>query len=180
MLATLRRIADLLDRSRRTTSATDRRLAELIDLLWLTDELRTGKPTPVDEARAVTYYLDQLARSVLPELLDDLDAQLRRVGIVPPPDLRPIRLGTWVGGDRDGNPNVSSTVTMDALRLYADRALALPDRGRRRAHRGALGLDPDRRRSPASSTRSLADRPGGAAATSTTASSGSTRRSRTG
>ncbi len=56
----------------------DRRLAELIDLLWLTDELRTGKPTPVDETRAVTYYLDQLARTVLPGVLDDLDAAAAR------------------------------------------------------------------------------------------------------
>ncbi len=119
VLATLRRVADQLT----DPAATDRRLAELIDLLWLTDELRTGKPTPVDETRAVTYYLDQLARTVLPGVLDDLDAQLRSAGLEPPPDLRPIRLGTWVGGDRDGNPNVSSTVTMDALRLYADRAL---------------------------------------------------------
>ena len=119
VLATLRRVADQLT----DPEATDRRLAELIDLLWLTDELRTGKPTPVDETRAVTYYLDQLARTVLPGVLDDLDAQLRRADLEPPPDLRPIRLGTWVGGDRDGNPNVSSSVTMDALRLYADRAL---------------------------------------------------------
>ncbi len=122
VLATLRRIADLLV-SDGDPAVVERRLAELIDVLWLTDELRTGKPTPVDEARAVTYYLDQLARSVLPDLLDDLDAQLRRVGLVPPADTPPIRLGTWVGGDRDGNPNVSSDVTMDALRLYADRAV---------------------------------------------------------
>ena len=122
VLANLRRIAELLT-STGEEEVVQRRLAELIDVLWLTDELRAGKPTPVDEARAVTYYLDQLARAVLPELLDDLDTQLRRVGIVPPPDARPIRLGTWVGGDRDGNPNVSGAVTMDALRLYADRAL---------------------------------------------------------
>jgi phosphoenolpyruvate carboxylase len=131
VLATLRRVADLLvpdpitaqPRIEYGVAATDRRLAELIDLLWLTDEIRTGKPTPVDETRAVTYYLDQLARTVLPGVLDDLDAQLRSAGIEPALELRPIRLGTWVGGDRDGNPNVSPTVTMDALRLYADRAL---------------------------------------------------------
>ena len=131
VLATLRHVAELLvadplaaaAKVDLETSAADRRLAELIDLLWLTDELRTAKPTPVDEARAVTYYLDQLAHAVLPGVLDDLDAQLRSAGIEPAPGLRPIRLGTWVGGDRDGNPNVSSAVTMDALRLYADRAL---------------------------------------------------------
>ena len=98
VLATLRRIAELLvadplssaPKVDLETSATDRRLAELIELLWLTDELRTGKPTPVDEARAVTYYLDQLAHAVLPGVLDDLDAQLRSAGIAPragpPPD----------------------------------------------------------------------------------------------
>jgi phosphoenolpyruvate carboxylase len=134
VLTTLRHIAELLVADPLSsaakvdleTSATDSRLAELIELLWLTDELRTAKPTPVDEARAVTYYLDQLAHAVLPGVLDDLDAQLRSAGIEPAEGLeniRPIRLGTWVGGDRDGNPNVSSAVTMDALRLYADRAL---------------------------------------------------------
>ena len=145
VLATLRRIADLLV-SKADSDVVEPRLAELIDLLWLTDELRAGKPTPVDEARAVTYYLDQLARSVLPDLLEDLDAQLRRVGLAPPPDSRPIRLGTWVGGDRDGNPNVSSTVTMDALRLYADRAIRYQLERDRRAHRGALGFHPHHRR----------------------------------
>ncbi len=122
VLATLRHIAELLV-SPADPAIVEPRLAELIDVLWLTDELRAGKPTPVDEARAVTYYLDQLARTVLPELLDDLDAQLRRIDLAPPPGARPIRLGTWVGGDRDGNPNVSGAVTMDALRLYADRGL---------------------------------------------------------
>ncbi len=132
VLATLRRIADLLggdgngnggNGAGEARDVADRRLAELIELLWLTDELRTGKPTPVDEARAVTYYLDQLARTTLPGLLDELEEQLRRVGVTLPPGARPIRLGTWVGGDRDGNPNVSPRATIEALRLYADRAL---------------------------------------------------------
>ena len=127
VLSILRRIADLLPGGAGVGELDDgqvtQRLAELVELLWLTDELRTGKPTPVDEARAVAYYLDQLARAVLPDLIDDLRAQLARIGIELPDDARPIRLGTWVGGDRDGNPNVSGAVTMDALRLYADRGI---------------------------------------------------------
>ena len=146
VLRTLRRVADLLGRPRLpTTDAADRRLAELVDLLWLTDELRPGKPTPVDEARAVTYYLDQLSRTVLPELLDDLDAQLRGAGIEPPPDLRPDParlLGRRRPGRQPQRLAGGHHGRAAALRRPRD---ALPDRRRRRADRGAGGLHPGRR-----------------------------------
>ena len=105
--------------------AAQRELRAAIDLLWQTDELRPGKPTPNDEARAIAYYLEQLSRDVLPALLDDLDDQVRRVGVRLPIDSTPVRFGSWVGGDRDGNPEVTSEVTDDVLRLNADRALRL-------------------------------------------------------
>ncbi|MCW2745638.1 MAG: argE [Mycobacterium sp.] len=87
----------------------------LTDLLWRTDELRPGKPTPMDEARGVAYYLTQLARDVLPDLEESLAEQLGRLGVALPPTSAPVTLGSWVGGDRDGNPEVTAPITRDVL-----------------------------------------------------------------
>lgn len=118
----LRRVADVLDQGL-PTEQLQRRLARLVDLLWQTDELRPGQPTVLDEARAVAYYLEQLGTRAVPDLLEDLEDELTRAPFVLPPRSRPVVLGCWVGGDRDGNPNVSPQITLDVLRLYADRAL---------------------------------------------------------
>ncbi|HEY1973652.1 MAG TPA: phosphoenolpyruvate carboxylase [Pseudonocardia sp.] len=127
VLGILRRVADVLDRSalKNPAPATERRLAELVDLLWQTDEIRGGKPTVADEARAIAYYLERLAETTVPDVLEQLDLALETAELRLPDQARPIQLGCWVGGDRDGNPNVTPEVTMDALRLYADRALRL-------------------------------------------------------
>ena len=98
-------------------AAAERRLAELVDLLWQTDELRVVKPEPQDEARTAVYYLRSIASEVVPGLLDELDRQLERVGVELPVTARPLRFGTWAGGDRDGNPNVTPEVTTQILHL---------------------------------------------------------------
>ena len=132
VLAKLRQVADLLV-ERATASAagqeaelrrTDRRLAEVIDAMWQTDELRLDKPEPLDEAASVLYYLDELYREVVPDLLEDLDRQLGRLGVSLPAAARPLRFGTWVGGDRDGNPNVTPGLTLDVLSAQHQRGIA--------------------------------------------------------
>ena len=132
VLSTLRRVADVLDRDAAPGSApsradphTERKLAQLVDLLWQTDENRPGKPTVADEARAIAYYLERLGEHTVPDVLEQLDDALGAVELRLPEQARPIQLGCWVGGDRDGNPNVSPAVTFDSLRLYADRALRI-------------------------------------------------------
>lgn len=100
----------------------DRRTAELIDQVWQTDELRTERPTVVDEARSALYYLVALAEDVLPSLTEILDTQLSRLSSAPS---APLRFGTWVGGDRDGNPGVTSDTTLEVLALQHDRGLTL-------------------------------------------------------
>ena len=101
----------------------ERRLAELIDLIWQTDELRTVAPMPLDEARAAIFYFDEIFRDVAGDLFDELDHQLDRLGIALPVDARPLTFGTWVGGDRDGNPNVTPRLTVEILEMQHEHAL---------------------------------------------------------
>ncbi|KQP27044.1 phosphoenolpyruvate carboxylase [Aeromicrobium sp. Leaf272] len=123
VLRLLRKVAEAvreLEDPRRPASETatgERRLAELIDLLWQTDELRVVRPEPQDEARTAVYYLRSIASEVVPGLLDELDRQAARVGVELPETSRPLRFGTWAGGDRDGNPNVTPDVTLEVLHL---------------------------------------------------------------
>ncbi|MEX5709879.1 phosphoenolpyruvate carboxylase [Parafrankia sp. FMc6] len=138
VLETLRGIADLLDATDdpRRPGADDerlaRRLAELVDVLWQTDELRVERPKPADEARSAAYYLTSIATEVLPDLLEELDTAFARIGVELPVAARPLAFGSWAGGDRDGNPNVTPEVTLEVLNLqyeFGIRALtALVDR----------------------------------------------------
>lgn len=103
----------------------DRRVDELIDAIWQTDELRREQPDPVDEARSILYFLIEIAAAGVPELLADVDAALETVGGGLEHDSVPIRFGSWVGGDRDGNPNVTPETTRDVLEFQRGRALRL-------------------------------------------------------
>ncbi len=103
----------------------DRRVDELIDAIWQTDELRRERPDPVDEARSILYFLTEMVTEGLPELFDDIDASLRSIGGSLPADQLPIRFGSWVGGDRDGNPNVTPQTTVEVLAHQRTRALRI-------------------------------------------------------
>ena len=127
-LAMVSRLIEQRSESRRTEAdrrRIDRRIEELVEAIWQTDELRHVRPEPLDEARAVLYYLDLTVREAIPELLDEMQAALRSIGQALPTDRVPIRFGSWVGGDRDGNPNVSPATTDQVLGLQRRRALEI-------------------------------------------------------
>ena len=100
-----------------------------IDLLWLTGELRLEKPSVEQEVAWGLHFFDETIFGRIPELLDRLDAALARhypeTNFRIPPFFR---FGSWIGGDRDGNPFVTAEVTRDAL--HSSRAAVL-----RRYHR---------------------------------------------
>ena len=131
ILSKLRTVADEIDAEAAAAvlyGATDaapttRRLAELIDLLWQTDELRLDRPDPTDEARNAVYYLRDLYADAAPQVLDDLADTLRTLGVETAPTARPLTFGTWIGGDRDGNPFVTPAVTRDVLMIQHEQGI---------------------------------------------------------
>ncbi len=121
VLSKLGEIAALLDTPKSVTQ--DERLAETVDLLWQTDELRLDRPEPLDEAMNALYYLDDLSRSTVPEVLNDFARELKRLKIELPVTARPLTFGTWIGGDRDGNPNITPEITEKAVVLQVGHAI---------------------------------------------------------
>ncbi|SCF36523.1 Phosphoenolpyruvate carboxylase [Micromonospora viridifaciens] len=131
ILSKLRAVADELDAETANAilyGASDegpanRRLAELLDLMWQTDELRLDRPDPTDEARNAIYYLRDLYAEAAPQVLDDLADTLRTLGVETSPTARPLTFGTWIGGDRDGNPFVTPAVTREVLRIQHEHGI---------------------------------------------------------
>ncbi|HEX9921168.1 MAG TPA: phosphoenolpyruvate carboxylase, partial [Anaerolineae bacterium] len=94
-----------------------------ITSLWLSERTRTAKPTVTDEVRTGLYYFDTTLWEAVPAVYDALDQALARYypNLKPPP--RFLSFGSWVGGDRDGNPNVTTEVTAETLRLHFGQAV---------------------------------------------------------
>lgn len=135
ILSKLRAVADELDLEMAESvlygatdhGPSDRRLAELLDLLWQTDELRLDRPDPTDEARNAVFYLRDLYADAAPQVLNDLADTLRNLGVETSPTARPLTFGTWIGGDRDGNPFVTPAVTRDVLMIQHEHGIQATD-----------------------------------------------------
>ncbi|MGY8870091.1 MAG: phosphoenolpyruvate carboxylase [Pseudomonadales bacterium] len=94
------------------------RLNELISQIWHTDEIRKIRPTPIDEAKWGFAVIENSLWEAVPTFLKRLDGQTRAIlGQGLPLDCSPVRFSSWMGGDRDGNPNVTAVVTEEVLML---------------------------------------------------------------
>ena len=115
----------------------ERRLLAEIDGLWRTSPLRTVTPTVLDEVRTVMAVFDTTFFDVFPRVYRRLDDWLQAGAAgARAPVVRPfIRLGSWIGGDRDGNPNVTPDVTRAAAVLASEHVLTALEAAARRTGR---------------------------------------------
>ena len=162
------RIAETLDRldDPRLTKTGRQRLIDnpegSIRLIWQTEELRTIRPRVVDEARNTIFHLDAVLFDVVPQIQAEMDRSWRAHFPMLQLQARPfLRLGSWVGGDQDGNPEVTADTLREALRMQAAVVLrryreAVVDLARQYSQsRQWSGAMPGLRRSIAADERSM-------------------------
>jgi phosphoenolpyruvate carboxylase len=120
----------------------ERRMLEEIDALWRTAPLRPEKPSPTDEVRAVMAVFDDTLYTAVPHVYRRVDDALQGPAAGGrAPVVRPfVRIGSWVGGDRDGNPFVTASVTRKAAAIASEHVLLGLERTANRIGRG-LTLD---------------------------------------
>jgi phosphoenolpyruvate carboxylase len=93
---------------------------------WHTEEVRRERPSPLDEVRSGMAVFEETIWNAVPEFCRSLDRTLRKVtGRGLPVEVAPIRFGSWIGGDRDGNPSVTPDVTRRAALMSRWTALSL-------------------------------------------------------
>lgn len=103
-----------------------RRLRQLIAQSWHTDEIRKLRPSPVDEAKWGFAVVENSLWQGVPNYLRELNEQLEEnLGYKLPVEFVPVRFTSWMGGDRDGNPNVTADITRHVLLLSRWKATDL-------------------------------------------------------
>ncbi|WPC34831.1 phosphoenolpyruvate carboxylase [Acinetobacter sp. YWS30-1] len=101
-------------------------LKQLISSAWQTDEIRQHRPTPVDEAKWGFTTIEQTLWNAVPKFIRELNGMVEeQCGQTLPLDVAPVRFASWMGGDRDGNPNVTHNVTQEVLWLSRWKAADL-------------------------------------------------------
>ncbi len=117
---------DMLDLLPQEQEAKIEQLRETIVLLWQSDETRSRPPTVMDEVRNVLYFFENTLYELVPRVYGELERSLGEEYPDERFDVPPfLRYGSWVGGDRDGNPFVDCAVTEEALRAQKDLVLKL-------------------------------------------------------
>ncbi|CAM2797753.1 phosphoenolpyruvate carboxylase [Glaesserella parasuis] len=108
------------------TTKLKRRLMQLIALAWHTNEIRTQRPTPVDEAKWGMAVIENSLWKAVPEFCRQLNFHLEKnFGVQYPVGLAPVRFSSWMGGDRDGNLFVTAETTRKVLRMNRYKAAEL-------------------------------------------------------
>jgi phosphoenolpyruvate carboxylase len=125
----LHRIADELDRSDdprlgdSERAETERRVREEISTLWRTALIRSTRLDPLDEVRTAMAVFDETLFRLAPSLYRATERALGGDGTTRPRTPAYLVLGSWVGGDRDGNPHVTAEITREAIEIQADHVL---------------------------------------------------------
>lgn len=110
--------------TKRERSKLEESLFNEVTILWQTDELRHNKPSVLDEVRNGLYYFDQTLFEVLPEIHREVELCLEKNYETKKWDVPNfLKFGSWIGGDRDGNPNVTPEITWETL--HKQRKLVL-------------------------------------------------------
>ena len=114
---------DLTEKER---NVIERLLLRLIAEAWHTNEIRTVRPTPFDEAKWGFAMLENSLWQAVPEFLRQLNENARKfLGYDLPVGLKPVRISSWMGGDRDGNPFVTAKITRKVLHFARWKAADL-------------------------------------------------------
>ena len=96
----------------------DRKLYDEITIIWNTDDLKRTKPSPFDEARWGLAIIEDSLWETIPKVYRRLNnIFVKNMGKGLPKNFNPIEFGSWMGGDRDGNPNVTAEVTKEVILL---------------------------------------------------------------
>ena len=108
------------------TTKLKRRLMQLIALAWHTNEIRTQRPTPVDEAKWGMAVIENSLWKAVPDFCRQINFHLEKnFGVQHPVGLAPVRFSSWMGGDRDGNPFVTAQTTRKVLNMNRWKAAEL-------------------------------------------------------
>ena len=109
---------DLLKNKPSRLKILDKKLYDEFTIIWNTDDLKRFKPTPVEEARWGLAVIEDSLWETIPKVYRRLNAIfIKHMGKSLPKNFNPIEFGSWMGGDRDGNPNVTSTTTKEVILL---------------------------------------------------------------
>ena len=146
--SSIRRLSELLTQHDAASAGgaeahrAHRRMLEEIDTLWRTAPLRSQKPSPTDEVRTVMGVFDETLFTTVPHVYRRIDDALRGEDSGSSAPIVPafVRVGSWVGGDRDGNPFVTASVTREASNIAAEHVLRGLERALERIGR-TLTLD---------------------------------------
>ncbi|MCC6167171.1 MAG: phosphoenolpyruvate carboxylase [Caldilineaceae bacterium] len=123
-ISTILRELDSMDLLQVEREQKEVQLRENIVLLWQTDEMRDRPPTVMDEVRQTLYFFEETLFDLVPSIYREMERAL--VDAYPGETFTVptfLRYGSWVGGDRDGNPFVNVAVTEETLRAQKDVVL---------------------------------------------------------
>ena len=114
--STLKKIYKIAEIIENNNSNSMSEINSLITQLWYTREVRSTKPNPIDEVKSLIYYLDILYRDVYQKVMKDDEITENAKNFK-------LKLGSWVGADKDGNPFVTTDITKEALKIYSNQIL---------------------------------------------------------